>query len=188
MLFVVNQIFAMSEEKRALRKVVRELKRQFTDVQLVEKSRPIMSQLLVHPAIAGAKTVLMYYSLADEVFTHEAIDKLREDGKTVLLPRVIDGENMEIRFYDKPEDLALGHYGIMEPTGKLFTDYAAIDVAVVPGMAFDGQGHRLGRGKGYYDRFLKKASRAYKIGVCFDFQKLDAIPAETHDIAVGEVL
>ena len=188
MLFVVNQIFAMSEEKRALRKVVRELKRQFTDVQLVEKSRPIMSQLLVHPAIAGAKTVLMYYSLADEVFTHEAIDKLREDGKTVLLPRVIDGENMEIRFYDKPEDLALGHYGIMEPTGKLFTDYAAIDVAVVPGMAFDGQGHRLGRGKGYYDRFLKKAPRAYKIGVCFDFQKQEAIPTDANDVIMDYVI
>lgn len=175
-------------DKRSLRKHIRELKRQFTDDQLVEMSRPVVSQLLAHPAVIKAETILMYYSLPDEVFTHEAVHLLCENGKTVLLPRVIDGENMEIRIYSKPADLALGHYGIMEPTGALFTDYAAIDVAVIPGMAFDAQGHRLGRGKGYYDRFLPKATRAYKIGVCFDFQKQETIPTDAYDITMDCVI
>ena len=178
----------MNQDKRTLRKQIRETKRQFSDKELEELSLPIISRLLSHPVIVGSKTILIYYSLPDEVNTHHAVNQLIASGKTVLLPRVVDGENMEIRFYDKPEDLALGHYGIMEPTGKLFTDYAAIDVAVVPGMAFDGQGHRLGRGKGYYDRFLKKAPQAYKIGVCFDFQKQEAIPTDANDVIMDYVI
>lgn len=175
-------------DKRSLRKQIRELKQQFTGAQLIEKSCPIMSRLLAHPAVAKAETILMYYSLPDEVCTHEAVCRLCESGKTVLLPRVIDGENMEIRIYSKPADLAPGHYDIMEPTGTLFTDYAAIDVAVIPGMAFDTEGHRLGRGKGYYDRFLPKATHAYKIGVCFDFQKQDSIPTDAYDITMDCVI
>ena len=95
---------------------------------------------------------------------------------------------MEIRLYEKPEDLAEGFYGIMEPMGKLFTDYAGIDVAIVPGMGFDKSGHRLGRGKGYYDRFLPKAVNAYKIGVCFGFQKLEDIPSDNYDVIMDEVI
>lgn len=178
----------MNTEKNALRKYIREMKRQFTKEDLEELSLPIISRLLANPHVASARIILMYYSLADEVCTHEAISTLLNSGKTVLLPRVIDGENMEIRIYSKPEDLALGHYGIMEPTGTLFTDYAKIDVAVIPGMAFDTEGHRLGRGKGYYDRFLPKATKAYKIGVCFDFQKQDAIPTGPYDMAMDCVL
>ena len=76
----------------------------------------------------------------------------------------------------------------MEPVGRLFNDYPSVDVAVVPGMAFDSRCNRLGRGKGYYDRMLPKLSNAYKIGMCFDFQKLPGIPADDHDIKVDEVI
>ena len=178
----------MTNDKRSIRKQIRGLKKQFTDEELVEMSRPIISELLAHQAVNGAKTILTYYSLPDEVFTHDAINLLAAQGKTVLLPKVIDGENMEIRLYEKPEDLAEGFYGIMEPTGKLFTDYAGIDVAIVPGMGFDKSGHRLGRGKGYYDRFLPKAVNAYKIGVCFDFQKQEDIPSDNYDVIMDEVI
>ena len=76
----------------------------------------------------------------------------------------------------------------MEPCGKVFTDYDSIDVAIVPGMAFDQQGHRLGRGKGYYDRFLQSLPSVKKIGVCFDFQKVESVPAEAHDVVVDIVV
>lgn len=130
----------------------------------------------------------MYYSLPDEVNTHHAVNQLIASGKTVLLPRVVDGENMEIRVHRNPDDLVPGHYGIMGPTGETYTRYEDIDIAVVPGMAFDQYGHRLGRGKGYYDRFLPKASHAYKIGVCFDFQKQETIPTDANDITMDCVL
>lgn len=178
----------MNDEKRALRKRIKEMKRQFSDKELESMSLHTVSRLLAHPAVVNAETILMYYSLADEVNTHEAVDALVRSGKTVLLPRVIDGENMEIRIYESRDDLAPGHYGIMEPTGKLYTCYENIDIAVVPGMAFDAAGHRLGRGKGYYDRFLPKATHAYKIGVCFDFQKRAAIPADDFDVTMDCVI
>lgn len=76
----------------------------------------------------------------------------------------------------------------MEPTGEPFTDYAAIDVAVVPGMGFDTSCRRLGRGKGYYDRLLPKAANACKIGVCFGFQLLASIPADGHDVKMDRII
>lgn len=178
----------MNHDKSALRKRIKDMKRQFSDKELEELSLTIISRLLAHPVITCSQTILMYYSLPDEVNTHHAINQLVQSSKTVLLPRVVDGENMEIRVYERPDNLVPGHYGIMEPTGKKYNEYEKIDVAVVPGMAFDQHGHRLGRGKGYYDRFLPKAARAYKIGVCFDFQKQSCIPADSHDIAMDCVI
>lgn len=175
-------------EKKELRKYIREQKRQFTDNELEELSLPVISRLLSHPAIVSAQTILMYYSLPDEVDTHDTIKKLAESGKRILLPRVTDSENMEIRVYENPEDLQKGSFGIMEPTGSLFTDYNEIDVAVIPGIGFDYANNRLGRGKGYYDRFLSKVPSTYKIGICFGFQMLPSIPASEHDIKVDEVI
>lgn len=175
-------------EKKELRKLIRERKRQFTGKQLEELSLPIINRLLGMSEVANADTILMYYSLPDEVFTHDTVELLARQGKTVLLPKVIDGENMEIRVYESKEDLAEGSYGIMEPNGKLFTDYAKITTAVVPGMSFDSDNNRLGRGKGYYDRFLKNIPQAYKIGVCFDFQKEKEIPHEENDIKMDTVI
>ena len=76
----------------------------------------------------------------------------------------------------------------MEPAGPPFTDYHSISVALVPGMAFDAAGHRLGRGRGYYDRFLSAHPPLYKIGVCFPFQRVAEVPSEEHDVAMNEVI
>lgn len=92
-----------------------------------------------------------------------------EYKEKILLPVVI-GNDLELRVYTSPADLAIGAYGIEEPTGALFTDYATIDLVIVPGVAFDRDGNRLGRGKGYYDRLLPRIPSAYKVGICFPFQ------------------
>lgn len=175
-------------DKKELRKQIRNRKRQFTADELNELSVPVMKRLLGMAEVINAKTILLYYSLPDEVNTHETVELLARQGKTVLLPKVIDGENMEIRIYESPEDLTEGSYGIMEPNGKLFTDYGKIDTAVIPGMSFDADNNRLGRGKGYYDRFLKNIPQAYKIGVCFDFQKEQNIPHDEYDIKMDTVI
>jgi len=174
--------------KDELRRYIREQKRQFTGTELEELSLPVIGRLLSHPAVISAGTILMYYSLPDEVNTHDAVKRLAGKGKHVLLPRVKDGGNMEIRVYESQDDMQKGCYGIMEPTGRLFVDYDKIDVAVIPGMSFDNANNRLGRGKGYYDRFLSKVPHIYKIGVCFDFQKLPVIPASAHDIKMDVVI
>ena len=95
---------------------------------------------------------------------------------------------MEVRRYTEKEDLQKGAFGIMEPTGTLFTDYERIDVAIVPGVAFDRDGHRLGRGKGYYDRFLSKVPLVYKIGVRFPSRLMDEVPADEYDILMDEIV
>ena len=130
--------------------------------------------------------MLLYHSLPDEVDTHAFIRRWSA-RKRILLP-VVKGDDLELRLYTGDDRLTEGAFHIDEPTGTAFTDYAAIDLAVIPGVAFDRRGNRLGRGKGYYDRLLPRIPTAYKLGLCFPFQLLDQIPAEAHDIPMDEVL
>lgn len=174
--------------KSELRAHIRALKQQFTPHQLQAMSAPIIERLLNHERVKSATTILMYYALNDEVHTATALDTLVGMGKTILLPRVIDDENMAICRYQSTADLRTGAFGIMEPIGSPFTALHTIDLCVVPGMSFDSKGNRLGRGKGYYDRFLRTIPQAYKIGVCFPFQKVDNVPHTHLDIHVDEVI
>ena len=80
--------------------------------------------------------------------------------------------------------MAPGTYGIEEPVGETFTDYASIKFIDVPDVAYDRKGNRLGRGKGYYDRLLPRIPAAYKAGICFPFQVVEEVPAETFDICM----
>lgn len=129
---------------------------------------------------------MLYHSLSDEVDTHAFIRKWSRK-KRILLPVVI-GDNLELRIYTGPEDLAIGAYGIEEPIGEPFTDFAAIDFIAVPGVAFDRSGNRLGRGKGYYDRLLPRIPSAFKAGICFPFQLVEEVPAESFDIRMDEII
>ena len=176
--------------KQELRTEIRNRKRQFTQAQLGELSLSIIMQLKKNPHLRKAQTILLYYSLPDEVNTHEWIDELVAEGKKVLLPVVTDGENMILREYTGKKDLKEGNYHILEPSGTLFPEkrYGEIEVGIIPGMSFDDKGHRLGRGKGYYDRFLSKAKDARKIGICFPFQLFEHIPTDIHDIKMDMVL
>lgn len=151
-----------------------------------QQSAEILAALEVHPAFRAADTVLLYHSLKDEVDTHEFIRKWSR-LKRILLPVVV-GDDLELRVYTGPEDLAIGAYGIEEPTGARFTDYAAIGFIAVPGVAFDRNGNRLGRGKGYYDRLLPRIPAAYKAGICFPYQLVEEVPAEPFDIRMDEII
>ena len=178
--------------KELLRQLMRETKRQHHD-QLVRMSADIVerlrSSLLTYHS--SLHTILAYWPLPDEVDIRPLIDELVAQGKTVLLPKVTGDETMELRRYTSRADLAEGAFHIMEPIGDPFTDYDQIDVALIPGMAFDAAGHRLGRGKGYYDRFLSSLITHHSsllIGVCFPFQRVAKVPSEEHDIMMSEVI
>ena len=101
---------------------------------------------------------------------------------------MVVGDELELRRFSSPNDLQIGAYNIQEPVGECFNDFNKIELAIVPGMAFDKQGHRLGRGKGYYDRLLPKLTNAYKLGVCFPYQYVEEVPTDEHDIRMDEVL
>lgn len=177
-------------EKKELRKIIRNRKRQYSSSQLEELSLSVLSRLDNNKHVQEAHIILAYHSLSDEVNTHEYIGKLVAEGKRVLLPVVVDEENMMIREYSGVQDLREGSFHIMEPIGKLFPQekYKEIEVGIIPGMSFDEEGNRLGRGKGYYDRLLQKMPHLYKIGICFDFQKIHQIPTEKTDIRMDEII
>lgn len=152
---------------------------------LKDLSEGILATLEKHPAFQEANTVLLYHSMKDEVQTHSFIERWSK-RKQIILPVVV-GEVLELRRYTGSRDLTAGAYGILEPTGEPFTDYDSIDLAVIPGVAFDTAGRRLGRGKGYYDRLLPYIP-ATKIGVCFPFQLVEEVPSEPFDIRMDAVI
>jgi len=175
-------------DKKQLRQWIRERKRIVDISQKRKQSEIIAREILEHPKIRTASTILLYAALPDEVETQGLLDNLSKKGKTVLLPVVINQEELELRQYKGPQDLRIGAYHIPEPAGVPFLNLNQIDVAVIPGMAFDDYGNRLGRGKGYYDRLLKRIPQCDKIGICFDFQKFTHIPTGPYDIKMDEVI
>jgi len=175
-------------DKNILRQEIIERKRQFTAHSLRELSLAVIARLLAHPRVQTAQTIMLYHSLPDEVYTHDAIEQLSATRKQVLLPAVIDEEHLELRPYQGENDLQLGAMNIFEPVGAPFTAYEQIEVVVVPGVSFDANGNRLGRGRGYYDRFLVQVPQAYKLGICFDFQKVAHVPTGPSDVPMNEVI
>lgn len=145
----------------------------------------MLEKLEQHPKFVSARTVLLYYSLGDEVQTHDFVEKWHRQ-KTILLP-VVKGDVLELRIYTGKQSLKTGEaYHIEEPIGEAFTAYDKIDFSVIPGVSFDAQGNRLGRGKGYYDKLLPLLP-SYNIGICYDFQVSEKIPTEPFDRIMDEV-
>lgn len=132
-----------------------------------------------------AENILLYHSLPDELSTREFLDKW-SGRKHFFLPRV-NGVNLDILPYDRSH-MALGAFHIEEPQGDDTADINSIELIVVPAIAYDKRGNRVGRGKGYYDRLLQSTA-ATKIGVGYDFQLIsEDIPVEPHDVAVDIVI
>lgn len=166
-------------------------KAQYSSEQRQQLSTDIILQLMALPQWLEAKTVLLYHSLPDEVCTHALIDSALQQHKRVLLPVVV-GEELELHQYTDHGALKEGAFHILEPQGPTFTDYAAIDLAVIPGVAFTTDGKRLGRGKGYYDRLLTTLNAlphpTPTFGLAWPCQMLTQIPTEPHDIDVQQVI
>ncbi len=177
----------------------RDMRRRKAECPIDERttlSARITAALTQHPRWQAAQTVLLYHSLPDEVYTHDLIRQALDERKKVLLPVVV-GDDLELRPLQHEDDLQEGAFHILEPQGIEFTDYDAIDLAVIPGMAFTRDGRRLGRGRGYYDRLLSRLTRSkdslspqhtYTIGLAWPFQILTDLPTEPHDITLDEVI
>lgn len=178
----------LTSPKQQLRKTIRQRKKQYSLEQRQAWSSEIEQRLLAHPRIKAAQVVMLYYALPDEVDTRHLVDSLLAEGKTVILPKCVDDAHIEPRLYTGPADLAEGIYNLLEPVGAPYADIHRIEVIVVPGMSFDDEDHRLGRGRGYYDRFLEQLPEVYKIGVCYHFQRVDHVPTDPYDRAMDEVV
>jgi 5-formyltetrahydrofolate cyclo-ligase len=173
----------MNKRKSELRREIGMLKLQYGE-RRDDMSTVILAKLEQHPLFLKATTVALYSPLPDEIDTNHFIDHWSKK-KHLLLPAVVDYE-IKLRPYNA-DTLVTGIYGVRQPMGKDFTNFDKIDLVVVPGVAFDRKGNRLGRGKGMYDRMLQQI-KAYKIGLCFPYQLVDEVPVEPHDVPVDEVL
>lgn len=174
------------EHKRELRKRVKEFKKHFLQTDNIEQSEAIFNKVEQLPAFIDAKTVLLYWSMDDEVGTHSFIEKWWKQ-KTILLPSV-DGDTLNIKQFKGIKSMLPGEsFGILEPTGANFNDLNLIDLIIVPGVAFDKANNRMGRGRGYYDKLLQ-VTEALKVGVCFNFQFVEKVPVEDHDLPMDLVI
>lgn len=176
----------IDEEKRKIRKEIKLLKQGYSDLQKMDLSKPILKKLEEMPEFIQARTVMLYWSMKDEVFSHEFVCKWAKK-KRVILP-CVKGSTLDLKVFEGKESLVEGEsYGIPEPDGPIFMAEDEIDLILIPGVAFDKENNRMGRGKAYYDRLLLSLS-AFKVGICFDFQVLDKVPVDEHDIKMNKII
>lgn len=179
---IMNNI---QQEKSKIRKEISLLKNGCSSDELINRSKEVLSVLELTGVFQEAKNIFIYNNLEDEVQTFEFIQKWSSE-KNFYLP-VVDNDELVFRAYTSTSAFRQSSFGIMEPVGEDFTDFKKVDLAIIPGVAFDRFMNRLGRGKGYYDRFLPKL-KAPKLGICFDFQLLDKIPSEINDIKMDYIV
>lgn len=173
-------------EKNALRQEVKQLKKQLNTFDIQQKSANIFNQLEQADYFINTQTVMVYWSMDDEVHTHDFIRKWA-DYKIILLP-VVDGTALRIKQFQGMESMKPGSLkGILEPVGDDYPFTTNIDLIIVPGVAFDKNYNRMGRGKGFYDKLLLQQN-SFKLGICFDVQLFESIPSEPHDIAMDLVI
>jgi len=166
-------------KKEELRKALLKKLLNLTKKEVKEKSRKIQKNLEKLPLYKKAKRVMVYYPLKGEV---DLLDMVRKAKKDFCFPK-IEGENLvPYLVKDLEKDFKKGKFGVKEPIGGRCEKIKEenLDLVIVPGLAFDYQKNRLGRGAGFYDRFLKKVEKT-KIGVAFDFQVLESLPYLSHD-------
>lgn len=171
-------------DKLEIRKKIKRLRMILSEEDKRAASESVFAILENSAAFMMADKILMYHSLPDELPTHEFLDKWC-GRKQFYLPRV-NGVNLDILPYDKSR-LELGSFQIEEPSGDDCCDADDIELIIVPAVAYDKKGNRLGRGKGFYDRLLS-STKATKIGVGYDFQLLDSLPVEEHDVPMDMVI
>lgn len=175
------------EEKRQIRLEVKRRKRMIGAEERALRSEKALRILEQDKRFIEANVIVSYFPLPDELDTLNLLRCYAGD-KMLLLP-VVDGNDIRLKPYEGELQMLTGAFGIAEPsTSAYFTDYDRIDLVIVPGVAFTPAGIRLGRGRGYYDRFLPLLPNAFRIGVAYDFQLFEKLPSEPHDCRMDAVI
>lgn len=176
----------LKEKKKELRRLIRERKKQLSLSEKQKEGKEIFSLIENSSAYKQANIVLLYWSMDDEVPTHDFILSNYEN-KTILLPCVV-GDDLVLRKFSGMQSMKEGEqFGILEPTGEIFSDYEKIDLMIIPGVAFDRERKRIGRGRGFYDRLLA-VNQNKKMGICFSCQLVESVPTEDFDVKMDFVV
>lgn len=175
-------------EKRLLRERVLALRDALSETEMGRRSRLVTARLLELEAVRRAQTIFCYLSCKNEVETHQLVRDWLAAGKRIQVPAY---DAQQRRYQPSPvddfdRDLLAGKLGILEPR-KRMAIAGPSDIAIVPGVAFDARGHRLGYGKGFYDDMLKHF-QGPKIALAFDCQMLPEVPQGEGDVAMDAVV
>lgn len=173
--------------KTELRSQIRNRKRQMTEAEIEAKSRILTALFTETPYYRDAKTIYGYISYNQEVRTLPLLEQALRDGKRVAIPKCY-GPEMRFIYTDDLTGIGRSSCGVPEPIadGPVADDETAL--VLMPGLAFSRQGHRIGYGGGYYDKFLAAEPNHPTVALCFDFQILEQLPADEYDIPADLVL
>lgn len=182
----------LESEKRKVRYEFLNLRDRIDPILSVAYSNIIFDKIGKLPVYEKAKTVMFYLSYGSEVVTDAMIASALDEGKTVVVPAIEtpgDGNMYAVKIA-RIEDAYQSVYGIRQPeiNKEELTDKSDIDLVFVPGIAFDNEGFRTGYGKGYFDRWLKGIPTEKAVGIAYDFQITDKVPAGKHDLPVGMII
>lgn len=175
------------ERKKEIR---REVRRRIAEIGQESRelaAEKIFSKIEQLDTFRNARCIALFAAMKDEVPTDVALRRWRDMGKDIIVPRV-EGDIMCFYDYD-PERMQVGAFGIEEPMGDIEREAKDIDLMIVPARAFTLSGERLGRGGGFYDKYMSlNGFRAAKIGIAFKCQIFDTLPCDKHDIRVDKVV
>ncbi len=177
----------MLEKKKTLRKIIKVRVSAISAEERQKREKLLLDNLFSMPEFVSANTVMLFANLPDEIDTFSLIEHCISMGKKVFLP-VINGDDITVAEFTG--EFRVGRYDIKEPVtpnSSLLTPHS-MDFVLVPGVGFSPNGYRLGRGKGYYDKFLSKQVNIFTVGVCFREQFFLEIPTEPHDIPMHKVI
>ena len=174
-------------DKKVLRKSIREQKRAMTSEQIEAASQKLVEQFLALEAYRQAKTLYGYLPYNQEVRTVPILEQALAEGKRVAVPKIY-GDEMRFIYLDDLNRVETGYAGIPEPIedGPIADDPTAL--VLMPGLAFDQQGHRIGYGGGFYDKFLNAEPEHPTVALCYAFQIVEELPTEEFDVPVDCVL
>lgn len=181
------------ESKSDIREKILNLLRNQKEEDRIRKSLVILERLFATPEFQRSKVILFYASFDGEVDTFEMMKRSQKLGKQIALPTILLDEKKinPMLIHNLEEDLEDGPYGIRQPRhdGSRHLGIPDIDLYVVPGLAFDKDNHRLGRGGGYYDRFLADLPQGSPcVGLAFDFQVVERLPSQEHDVPLSRII
>ena len=174
-------------DKKALRKYIKEKKQAITEAQICRAGEGLAQQLFAHPLYREAKSLYGYLSYNQEVRTLPILRQAQADGKRVAVPKVY-GDEMKFIYLSDLSQVDTGYAGIPEPVADTPVADDPTALVLMPGLAFDAQGHRIGYGGGFYDKFLALEPNHPTVALCYGFQMLDALETQEHDVPVDLVL
>lgn len=174
-------------DKKALRSMIREKKRAMTEEQIVFSSQRLGELFRAHPLYQSAKTIYGYLPYNQEVRTVPMLEQAIIDGKRVAVPKVF-GDEMKFIYLDDLSKIEKGYCGIPEPIDNEPVADDPTALVLMPGLAFDPQGHRIGYGGGFYDKFLAREPHHPTLALCYAFQMVDHLETEEFDVPVDCVL